>query len=1177
MIGGRQIVVLAVGVIAAVACFFMLPGTVRLGIVEEPRIFLSVAAIGSEFSPGQKVRMRVSVLAAKELMTRRVQVELGLFTRFPKDDQKKGKFSPTLLYATPKSLLLNNLDGEHDLILEDMSDGMLDGPQSFWIGIRCLSVDGNRVLATTFPENASESRLTAVSGKKMPVNSYVVPWSEEGAVLPAKTWAHFAVIPGDKNPIRILGQGLNTQDAARDLARRHSLTAPSQSTARMSFQVVKGRSRNDVPRRYPAEPILKGFPFVFACKVSDGKSESLLWRGTVSPELLPDARACGGDDKDNAILAVSGIVKKRPKAALLAERLPYSLSVVDQAGALVLLTKPATVGGVSLREEAMPKGFAKRLVVSWPKSAPPKPVKIELRAVAALMRGSACPPLDIDCAPMLKFKGTCRLLASKETDAPLTGVTSNKTPLYLAFFPEPGSDLPDLVKSLATKSAIGQQSIEVDGKKFELATIGGKRAVVWSAKITATPDSPWCFELAPKFEFAKAGADDVAIVKMTLAPQPPKFTAVLREPAYADLFKPTAKLSRDSVDMKKILLPPTLPFASPEVVRWFRAQSIESVSIAALAANGGKGQLLSKANYSVVYSDGGGAGKLEFVSKDAAFSPSDIAIKGATLQFSFGDKAISPATLSSPELLVSVPDITLVMARADGDTPESVLLRLDNVEQNIHRGKKPTLKGAPARIALAAVGGYRGKGWRIEVRATAEGKWLAAPLADVKTLKIGALARLKDPYDGLAVRSSLELSGLIRWRAPEVDERTYILSPDKDSPIEAALIAWDGPGPDGDWGAARAVRVSTGRPESGKIYKGRQPYIVALYLREPEGKMTDYRVFARGNAKGHLAAVKGSKLIADGATSTVTVGALPESLLVSAAGTGKSAFVFAAPLPLVHADGEVNIGDFVELRRGMIQVAREVETLSPDGKKRVKVIYYRNGIDMEFVEIVPGVFKMGAALDDEKGFSISARERPSHEVRLTRAFFMGAHEVTTGQYLKVMGVPPAKQKGKNRHGDLPVTMVTWSEAKEFCQKLTAMDEKWIYRLPSEAEWEYACRAGTTTPFYTGKELGPKQAVYYVRGGAHKDAVPTGSYAANPWGLFEMHGNVYEWTADGMREYNRDAQKDPHIPHGDKRVIRGGSWDSTWHLCRSASRSAANPAQGLPDIGFRIVMEPKRGK
>lgn len=188
---------------------------------------------------------------------------------------------------------------------------------------------------------------------------------------------------------------------------------------------------------------------------------------------------------------------------------------------------------------------------------------------------------------------------------------------------------------------------------------------------------------------------------------------------------------------------------------------------------------------------------------------------------------------------------------------------------------------------------------------------------------------------------------------------------------------------------------------------------------------------------------------------------------------------------------------------------------------------------------------------------------------------MGATEVTQALWVALMGTNPSKFKGDN----LPVEMVKWDDCQEFIRKLNQLTGK-CYRLPTEIEWEYACRAGTTTPFNTGGNITTDEANYNgkhpyngnAKGWYRKKTTTVGSFDPNAWGLYDMHGNVWEWCNDQYSTYSTSAQTDSEgSSSGTRRcVLRGGSWYDKASYCRSADRRNDNPHDRYKYLGFRLV-------
>ena len=234
---------------------------------------------------------------------------------------------------------------------------------------------------------------------------------------------------------------------------------------------------------------------------------------------------------------------------------------------------------------------------------------------------------------------------------------------------------------------------------------------------------------------------------------------------------------------------------------------------------------------------------------------------------------------------------------------------------------------------------------------------------------------------------------------------------------------------------------------------------------------------------------------------------------------------------------------------------------------------FTNSIGMKFAWIPPGSFLMGSP-QEEIDRQRYGSEETQHKVTLTKGFYMGVYTVTQEQYEAVVGENPSKFKGEK---NLPVEMVSWDDCQNFVKKLREKDKK-PYRLPTEAEWEYACRAGTTTPFHFGETISTDQANYiggYVYGKGKKGVyrqktTPVDSFPANAWGLHDMHGNVWEWCQDWYADYPKEAQVDPQgLAKGTARVVRGGSYSRAPAECRSAFRLRYEPGQRGNNRGLRV--------
>jgi sulfatase modifying factor 1 len=232
-----------------------------------------------------------------------------------------------------------------------------------------------------------------------------------------------------------------------------------------------------------------------------------------------------------------------------------------------------------------------------------------------------------------------------------------------------------------------------------------------------------------------------------------------------------------------------------------------------------------------------------------------------------------------------------------------------------------------------------------------------------------------------------------------------------------------------------------------------------------------------------------------------------------------------------------------------------------------------NSMGQTFPHIPAGTFLMGSPVPESGRFL----DETQHQVTLTKSFFMGTTVVTQGQWKKVMGTEPWKGKDYVQEGDnCPATYVSWDDAVAFCKKLSAMENK-TYRLPTEAEWEYACRGGTTTAYSFGDDEKKLGLYAWFMGNtydggesfAHEVAVKL----PNPFGLYDMHGNVWEWCSDWYGAYPSTPLTDPQGPNsGSSRVLRGGSWRSVPKNVRCASRGDGTPESRFSSYGFRVVLE-----
>ena len=222
----------------------------------------------------------------------------------------------------------------------------------------------------------------------------------------------------------------------------------------------------------------------------------------------------------------------------------------------------------------------------------------------------------------------------------------------------------------------------------------------------------------------------------------------------------------------------------------------------------------------------------------------------------------------------------------------------------------------------------------------------------------------------------------------------------------------------------------------------------------------------------------------------------------------------------------------------------------------------RNASVMEFVSIPPGEFQMGCSPEDGPCYS---DEKPMHTVRISRSFELGKYEVTQAQWKAVTGKSPSRFRGDNR----PVETVSWDDVQEFLKKQNSRNDGYAYRMPTEAEWEYAARAGRRGA------PGSLETLAWLDQNSGNQTHDVGQKLPNAWGLYDMFGNVWEWVEDWYEEgyYAQSSGMDPHGPaKGVRRVLRGGSWIYLPKYSRASVRFFNIPSLHYDDLGFRCARE-----
>jgi formylglycine-generating enzyme required for sulfatase activity len=263
----------------------------------------------------------------------------------------------------------------------------------------------------------------------------------------------------------------------------------------------------------------------------------------------------------------------------------------------------------------------------------------------------------------------------------------------------------------------------------------------------------------------------------------------------------------------------------------------------------------------------------------------------------------------------------------------------------------------------------------------------------------------------------------------------------------------------------------------------------------------------------------------------------------------------------------LSVGCSEDAREEAVQVDTQDESVATFGDK-----FTIPDLDLTMIWVEPGTFMMGSP-ETEKS---RTGNETQHEVTLTNGFYLGKYELTQAQWEKVMGSDPSRFKGADR----PVENVSWNDVVAFCKNLTEMEKKvgrvpkgMAYQLPTEAQWEYACRAGTTTKYSWGDSINASNANYDEN---LDETTPVGKYPANPWGFHDMHGNVWEWCVDRYGTYPTGLVTDPlDAASGLTRVTRGGSLRHVGSLLRSAKRRTDAPRSRIDVLGFRVSFQKQK--
>jgi formylglycine-generating enzyme required for sulfatase activity len=290
----------------------------------------------------------------------------------------------------------------------------------------------------------------------------------------------------------------------------------------------------------------------------------------------------------------------------------------------------------------------------------------------------------------------------------------------------------------------------------------------------------------------------------------------------------------------------------------------------------------------------------------------------------------------------------------------------------------------------------------------------------------------------------------------------------------------------------------------------------------------------------------------------------------SLSNTGSTATTLALAFSLMVLAACPLVGEPSKPFARIDQVAREASRSTMDTSQVPKPAHHLVAdLNLELIQVEAGTFTMGSPAEEPLRHKA---EGPQRRVTLTKGYWLGKTEVTQGQYETIMGTNPSTFQAAGR--DAPVERVSWLQAMAFCRTLTERERKagrlpagYHFTLPTEAQWEYACRAGTTDHY-----AGEPNAMTWWEGNSGETTHPVGLKQPNAWGFHDMSGNVLEWCLDWYGDYPRSSQVDPSGPErGYYRIARGGSWRTDLRLGRSAARSGGSPGRLDYTLGFRLAL------
>ena len=1128
------------------AAIWLLPlGSVRLGPATESFCVGAYSpAYGNEIRSLSSIKVRIRTLGAGEVSERTVTARIEFFTRFKEIAQSK-EGEPTVVYQA--KLPLGRLEGEHELFFPDVpsrTSYSASSSRRYWMALT-VSDESGEVLARSLP--SQDDAIRVVAAESIAANSYLFPWDDSGNIISDRNeWMHVALLPPKYNVV-FLGKGRGTQEEAERLARENKVKAGI-GISSGDFRLEKPGPDELSQQEVPVAPRMIGCPLGYVCRETDKKGSSERFSATI---LATDVVLEAASDKETESLRNHSFFKKRPRDGIIDRHAPAQLVLAVGDSPETWRPIPQTgvldFDGMSFRTGVSDDRGALKVHITGK-----KPVEICL--VGEGMDVAKCKPATVEPPPPPPPLPTfeCKLIASSERHERTIKMLYPDCTARLAIVQPKETPWPKSVEVVSPEGIV-----TLAGEYEDVAIEDGESQMrSWPVDVKVRREEEWLNEFTIKVRAVYEDSNGGERECIQEIPEP--VLIVLREPGFDDLFKELQDFRADFKRVNELDLtsPPVLTFQDEHAREWLLRMGVKEINVTVLTPDD---TAVFKNRYEVDLTKGfseeldAGARQVSRAEK-----PLDRVRVNVVL---VGSEETSREVRSGLVNVERPGQMVVSLRRDDRHAPEKIaFLALydagEPVKGTVAAGGD-LVKVPPGAIKLEIVGlealSCFAKDYALYARRNSAADWTPWKAAVARK----SVYKLETPLD-LPVAGNVDLTGLFRWVPPDTKKITVRFAPDE--ALGGIVLAARNDDlqrhPDG----VGQLHLQKEGDHELELFRHDSPWLVGVYMKSAAQKKG---LQVRSEPSGSWLA---ASLKVPGELKVEIMGWEPLTLTQE---RGKeNLYALRKAVRLVHSGDLLEARSHIRVHLSWTGRDETVEVVDRYGKTREKrLAYYYNTLGMRFVWVGAGRFLMGSTEKEEEFFK-GAHECPQHPVILSEPFCMLAHEVTQAQYQEVMAENPSGYKDP----DKPVHNVSYDDAVRFCNKLNAMEKLVEYHIPTEAQWEYACRAGTTSPFYTGKALSASRVRFKrSRGDGGVGPWRVGGFAANGFGLFDMYGNVWEWTANARERYMSGSITDPSPTRGGRnRVVRGGGWTCIPDYCRSAVRSEVPKNTRDDEIGFRVI-------